>query len=160
MVKKAYNEKQLFGHCITSPQPKHPHQGYWFEYKNKLREIYRQAFGAVICTCWAVETKDNPFDGHHRHYDNYGHEQLGDVVLLCRTCHDAITNRYRWTKYAHGHKDPDTLLCITERPQYEREAFKEGQKFVSLFAQTRNLPTNRHALVEPQQFKSAFTKTR
>lgn len=27
-------------------------------------------------------------DVHHRTYERYGHEEPGDLTVLCRTCHD------------------------------------------------------------------------
>jgi hypothetical protein len=39
---------------------------------------------------------------HHRHYDTWGNEGLEDVVLLCVSCHDAITSTIRSRRMAKG----------------------------------------------------------
>jgi len=33
---------------------------------------------------------------HHRHYDNWGREQLDDVTVLCKECHRGITDRFMY----------------------------------------------------------------
>lgn len=36
---------------------------------------------------------------HHRHYRNFGNEELFDLVTVCKVCHDALTNEQ------HKHKN-------------------------------------------------------
>lgn len=37
---------------------------------------------------------------HHRHYDNVECEKREDLIMLCKRCHDAITNVHRTLRYA------------------------------------------------------------
>jgi hypothetical protein len=39
---------------------------------------------------------------HHRHYDTWGEEGFEDVILLCVSCHDAITSVIRSRRMARG----------------------------------------------------------
>jgi hypothetical protein len=36
-----------------------------------------------------------PLDCHHRSYANFGREEVGDLSMLCRDCHTAITASVR-----------------------------------------------------------------
>ena len=49
-------------------------------------------------------------DLHHRHYNTFGAEALHDVVMLCRSCHEAITSRIRDERYAMGDRSMTTAL--------------------------------------------------
>lgn len=59
-----------------------------------MTDIQTLSSTVVECNaCPSVESEENKFDLHHRHYDNFGNESLSDVTLLCRRCHDAISVR-------------------------------------------------------------------
>jgi hypothetical protein len=38
--------------------------------------------------CWCCGRKDVPTDLHHRTYENLGAEKEGDLIRLCRVCHE------------------------------------------------------------------------
>ena len=82
-------------HQLKRPSQEHPNPDHWYKLKTEKRQERKQQCGGVIeCNaCPSVESADNKFDLHHRHYDNFGNEALSDVTLLCRKCHDAISVR-------------------------------------------------------------------
>lgn len=41
-----------------------------------------------------------PLQVHHVTYERLGHEDLGDLITLCSTCHEAITDVMRRRRYA------------------------------------------------------------
>ena len=41
-------------------------------------------------SCLGCGTRDGPLDLHHRSYATLGNENLLDLVLLCRTCHENV----------------------------------------------------------------------
>lgn len=94
--------RHMDGKLIMRPNQPY-NQDYWSELKQQRRKLQRGKDGKVYCgTCWTVECEKTPFDLHHRHYDNFTEEKLEDVVLLCRSCHEAITSRIRFARYAAG----------------------------------------------------------
>lgn len=36
---------------------------------------------------------------HHKTYDRYGHEKLGDLILICKRCHDLLTDGIRRERF-------------------------------------------------------------
>jgi hypothetical protein len=92
------------------PQVNHPNQSHWDALKNERRRTQKSPDGDVYCgACWRTEREHGVFDLHHRHYDTFGNEALHDVVLLCRSCHDAITSRIRAERFALGDRSEDVL---------------------------------------------------
>lgn len=78
---------------VTRPSHPHPNPDYW----NALRVAALERDGHA-CRCCPNDTASGvPLEIHHRHYENWGHELLEDVVTLCVLCHDAITSRIRET---------------------------------------------------------------
>jgi hypothetical protein len=57
--------------------------------------------------CWAcgrlMPISRAGFDFHHRTYSNLGHENLNDLVLLCRTDHQLLSADWQKTKFIKGH---------------------------------------------------------
>lgn len=82
-------------HQLKRPSIEQPNLEHWIQLKHQKRlERKQQCGGVVECNaCPSIETEDNKFDLHHRHYDNFGNESLSDVTLLCRRCHEAISVR-------------------------------------------------------------------
>ena len=89
------------GFVIKRPAQNHPHPAHWEQLRAERRSM--QIFdGAVRCgTCWEAEG-DVRLDLHHRHYSRFGCEQIEDVILLCASCHDGITNSIRSRRFALG----------------------------------------------------------
>lgn len=57
----------------------------------KLRQIVMER-DSYRCQVWL----DHPGEEvHHRTYARFGHEDLDDLITLCRECHDAITTIVR-----------------------------------------------------------------
>lgn len=92
--------RDIGGYIVMRPASNHPSPAHWEALRHQRREIQTQADGLVHCgTCW---THSEVFDLHHRHYNNFGAELIEDVILLCRPCHEAITNRIRACRFSHG----------------------------------------------------------
>ena len=45
-----------------------------------------------------VNCKNPGYDVHHKHYKNWGNEQLKDLITLCRTCHEQWHSTQNATK--------------------------------------------------------------
>lgn len=108
---------KINGRKVRRPRGNHPDSAHWMQLR-ELRKALQTVDGSVHCaTCWDTQSERNLFDLHHRHYDNWGQERIEDVVLLCRPCHEAITNRIRLARYAAG---DDTVSIASESIVYER----------------------------------------
>jgi hypothetical protein len=65
----------------------------WRKTKKTLRREIVREHGRAICSRCQMTEHDNKREygeglhGHHRTYENFGHEQAGDVELLCSRCH-------------------------------------------------------------------------
>ena len=49
--------------------------------------------------CNAAGTLSEPLQAHHRTYENFGVELIGDLTALCRGCHDCVTDFLRRRSY-------------------------------------------------------------
>lgn len=87
----------LDGHLVTRPAKFHPDPEYWFA----LRDVMILEHDNECGVCWR-NGDDYKLELHHRHYDNWGKEKEQDVVLLCVSCHDAITSVIRSRRMAKG----------------------------------------------------------
>lgn len=72
------------------------------EYAEYLRSDHWQRMRKVALWRWNYKcvvcgTKDN-LDVHHKTYDRLGHEALEDLVVLCRSCHEATHEYLRYQK--------------------------------------------------------------
>jgi len=57
---------------------------------------------------------------HHKHYRSLGNENVReDLITLCRTHHDAITNVNRQQRYANK----DISITITDEIDYRRQNY-------------------------------------
>jgi hypothetical protein len=75
----------------------------------RVREREIEAAGYRCRLCARESTPDNPLEGHHRTYENFGCERDGDVTALCRECHVVVTNMIRGRRYA---SQPATFFDI------------------------------------------------
>jgi len=87
----------LDGHLVTRPGRNHPNPEYWYG----LRDLIILDRNNECGVCWR-SGKQYKLELHHRHYDNWGSEPMEDVILLCISCHDAITNVIRSRRMAKG----------------------------------------------------------
>ena len=57
--------------------------------------------------CWAcsrpMPANRAGFDFHHRTYENLGHENLDDLVLLCRADHQQLSKDWQKLRVIKGH---------------------------------------------------------
>lgn len=83
--------------------------------------LIRRNLSAACYCCDAIHSHANPLDLHHMTYERFGHEADGDLVTVCRACHDLIHSFLR-------HK---SLRAATEHVRTIRAAA----------AQRRNAPT-------------------
>lgn len=84
---------KINGLSVMRPPHPHPNLAHW----NNLRIAALERDGHACCCCPNDAGSGVPLEIHHRHYANWGHETLDDVVTLCVLCHDAITSRIRET---------------------------------------------------------------
>ena len=59
------------------------------------RERKERALASAAACCWCCRAlpTERRLDLHHMTYERLGHEQYGDLVLLCRKCHEAVHAR-------------------------------------------------------------------
>lgn len=84
------------GHRIARPSINHPDPRHW----NLIRIAALMRDRHACRTCWRTESDGYALECHHRHYDNWGAENLEDVVILCVRCHDLHTSDVRLARYA------------------------------------------------------------
>lgn len=84
---------KINGLTVMRPSHPHPNPSHW----DSLRVSALERDGHACRCCPNDAASGIPLEIHHRHYANWGHESLDDVVTLCVLCHDAITSRIRET---------------------------------------------------------------
>ena len=82
---------------VRRPAINHPDLNHWFA----LWAVKKVAQKNQCGVCWRDGDKYK-LELHHRHYDNFGAELPDDVILLCESCHHAITNVIRARRLAKG----------------------------------------------------------
>jgi 5-methylcytosine-specific restriction endonuclease McrA len=87
----------LDGHLVTRPGRFHPDPEYWYA----LRDLKILDQDNQCGVCWR-SGEHYKMELHHRHYNTWGEEGMDDVVLLCVSCHDAITSVIRSRRMAKG----------------------------------------------------------
>jgi len=87
----------LDGHRVTRPGRFHPDPEYWYG----LRDLIILDRNNKCGVCWR-SGEQYKMELHHRHYDNWGSEAMEDVILLCVSCHEAITSVIRSRRMAKG----------------------------------------------------------
>lgn len=97
--------RRIDGHVVMRPAEKHPDCDHWIS----LRAQRLAHQNGYCSTCWRHESA-HPMDLHHRHYNTFGQETLHCVVILCRSCHEAITSRIRSERFALGDRSLETNL--------------------------------------------------
>ena len=85
------------GHLVTRPARYHPDPESWYA----LRDLKILEQDNECGVCWR-SGEHYRMELHHRHYDTWGDEGLQDVILLCVSCHDAITSVIRSRRMAKG----------------------------------------------------------
>ena len=50
------------------------------------------------CQLWLDH--EGPFEVHHKTYEHLGNEPLEDLITVCKSCHDVITNTIREGRYS------------------------------------------------------------
>jgi hypothetical protein len=63
----------------------------------KIRTICYERQDGFCGTCYK-HNDEHKLELHHRHYKNFGHENQEDMILLCKSCHDAITSSIRFER--------------------------------------------------------------
>lgn len=51
------------------------------------------------CRTCGCTFEERPLQVHHVTYERLGHEELSDLITLCRSCHEAITGVMRRRRY-------------------------------------------------------------
>jgi hypothetical protein len=105
--------RYIDGHLVMRPSKNHPDPNRWAALKEACRTMQRIPEGVKCATCWVVESENYGLDLHHRHYDNFGNENMSDVVLICRLCHEAITQRIRAARFAAGDRSGEVMVDFT-----------------------------------------------
>ncbi len=59
------------------------------EWRELRRRVLEMADGCTVCTSM------NALDVHHRSYARFGHEELADLIVLCRECHTVFHRNHR-----------------------------------------------------------------
>jgi len=88
---------KLDGRLVMRPAKNHPDPEYWYG----LRDLVILDQSNECGVCWR-SGEHYKMELHHRHYDNWGEEGFDDVILLCVSCHDAITSVIRSRRMAKG----------------------------------------------------------
>ena len=89
--------RHIDGRLVMRPGKNHPNPVHW----ESLREVKREQQGNACGTCWR-SGGEYGLELHHRHYDTWGEERSEDVVFLCSSCHESITNVIRARRLALG----------------------------------------------------------
>ena len=88
---------KIDGRLVMRPAKYHPNPEEWYG----LRGLVILEQGNECGVCWR-SGEHYKMELHHRHYDTWGNEDLGDVILLCVSCHEAITSVIRSRRMAKG----------------------------------------------------------
>jgi 5-methylcytosine-specific restriction endonuclease McrA len=104
---------------------------HWSEMQTQRREMQRNEKNRVYCgTCWREESEHFRMQLHHRHYNRFGDEFIDDVILLCGSCHDAITSRIRAERYARGDRSEDLMEMLEQEHRPEPAKFRPDARVV------------------------------
>lgn len=61
----------------------------------RWRAKRQQAFKFYGKKCYACRQRKRVMHVHHLTYARLGHEQMSDLMVLCKECHDEVTKIYR-----------------------------------------------------------------
>jgi hypothetical protein len=125
-------------HSVRGQDHKHSRNQYW----QNLR--YRRMY---LCgrKCEAPGCSSPSLDCHHLHYDTLGFEEIDDVRMLCRECHDAQHGTFKptrpqgfYVKYLNGLAEkrraagiPDPPLTHDDRYWDERRRWNDQKSAVA-----------------------------
>lgn len=82
------SDRQFYEQYMASPE--------WAAKRQQRLEVD----GHKCRTCGCTHD-ERPLQVHHVTYERLGHEDLGDLITLCNSCHEAITNVMRQRRYAN-----------------------------------------------------------
>ena len=110
MTKKLRVVKHVDKRLVMRPSKNHPNPQYW----DALRLAVRISQNNECGVCWR-NGNDYKLELHHRHYDTFGEETIKDVIMLCVSCHEAITSVIRNRRRSLG----DQTLTVLEHEDKE-----------------------------------------
>lgn len=144
MVKILNSVTRIDGVLMKRPYGPHPDPRHWDAICEDRRALQRNQ-----CATCPASGERYRLECHHRHYDSWGKEQIEDVVILCEKCHEAITSRIRYARFAHGDQ---TILVVNPGQQFtpfpmvgrpEPKTYKSPSVVPELSTVTRFRPTRR-----------------
>ena len=106
MTKKLRVVRHVDGRLVMRPSKNHPNPQHW----DALRMAVRLAQNNECGVCWR-NGNDYTLELHHRHYETFGDETVSDVIMLCTSCHEAITSVIRNRRRALGDQTLEVLEC-------------------------------------------------
>lgn len=73
-----------------------PYRKYLFtqEWRSKRQRVLARAGNR----CQVCNSAQQPLNIHHRTYERRGREKLGDLLVLCRRCHETFHQKLRLSK--------------------------------------------------------------
>lgn len=74
-------------------------------WKNKKNKYKKSGFPTF---CWACEAQNN-IQFHHRTYNRLGWEPMSDIIPLCASCHNELSDEYK----THTSLDKNSLWNFT-----------------------------------------------
>lgn len=84
--------------CTAQEKSEHMQSQYWFDLKQ-----YRLALANYVCESCGTS---GPLELHHVDYSNLLAENINDVRVICRQCHQAVHNRLGYSRETYyGIKD-------------------------------------------------------
>jgi len=109
------------GRLVLRPAFNHPNPQHWQQLREQVKQIQNNECGV----CWR-SGQDYRLELHHRHYDTFGNESLSDVVMLCSSCHEAITSVIRARRNAMGDQTLGTGVRLEQvkalaRPKHQQQ---------------------------------------
>lgn len=115
--------REIDGHLVLRPAKSHPNPDHWFQLRNlkALQQMYQCG------TCWR-SSEEYDMELHHRHYDTWGEETINDVIMLCKSCHDGITESIRSRRRALGDQTLKKVLTREIKPKQSSKPKKRKVK--------------------------------
>lgn len=104
------------------------------EWKAKC-EVVLQRDGHSCRTC-GLRTD---LEVHHVTYERFTHEDLEDLITLCRECHEAITCVFRARRYENRPHEPEEVSRVT--PTVGKEEDDDGGSKIEVQTHVRITPT-------------------
>jgi hypothetical protein len=99
------------------------------------REIRQQRVDMDGGKCVACHTTER-LEVHHLHYQNFGHEELRDLITLCHSCHEKVTDSERFNRYAKRRR-VIPAQATTQRPPLTVKAHHHQHPVITPVADNR-----------------------